>query len=288
MSQLLYLDSKAHAHMGWKPVDTYHYAGRFSVVPVGLEELPRVLPVYPLAFFRPRAEQPLQLVALTGLRPGQNLYVSPEDGRWTAPYRPKAIDLYPFVLQPRPDGAHQYAVGFRVESGALRERPQELLGEHRFFTDDGHQTAAFAHVVKRLNQEVQAAQWATRAAAALQAHHLLEPWPGAQPQGQDAQSLDASVGLFRVHEEKLNALDGPALKALQQANALPLAYGQLLSLGRMEVLQRLAAFYERTRQTAPASTPTNTATTTTAATPDLDMVQKLFEPGQPDTIKFNW
>jgi len=77
--------------------------------------------------------------------------------------------------------------------------------------------------------------------------------------------------------------DGPkgeALETLHQVHALALAYAQLLSMSRINVLQRLKDVHAARRQqhAAMANPPT----------PDPSIVQQLFEPGQPDTLQFNW
>lgn len=274
MNQILLLRNTEHRRMGWKPPVAFEFAARYNMVPVGLPELPGLLPVYPLGFFRAAPSALWQLMAMTGFRPGHNLFVAP-DGRWTAPYIPRSMLRYPFALQ-LGQGA-VFSVGILQDSGALREAPCLEQGEQCFFDEHGQPSSALAQVVQDLQNDLKGQQLALRAMQALETHNVLEPWPGAVAQGEGAQTMQASVGLFRVSESKLNALDGDALKALQQANALALAYAQLLSLGRMEVLHRLDALYARKAQAATAASP-----------PDPAVVQKLFDPGQPDTIQFNW
>ena len=249
----------------------FEFAAPYNMVPVGLPELPALLPIYPLGICRSAPSAPLQLMALTGFRPGQNLFVAP-GGRWTAPYIPKTLLRYPFALQLGQGGT--VSVGLLPNADALREIPNPALGEQRFFDDQGQQSVALAQVVQGLQNDFKGQQLALRAMQALETHDVLEPWPGAVAQGEGAQTMPASVGLFRVSENKLNALEPAALKMLQQANALPLAYAQLLSLGRIEVLHRLAAVHERQSEATPHPAPV--------------VVQKLFDSNQPDTIQFNW
>lgn len=279
MSEFVLLNNRDHAHMGWKPLGSFQFAAPLSMVPVALPEITALLPVYPLALFRGARSARLQLVALTGLETGHNLFVAP-DGRWVAPYVPQSVQLYPFALHANAQGSQAVSLGFVVASGAWREHPQEDAGECRFFQDDGKPSPALQAKITELQASMRAQHWTNQAIDALEEHGLLEPWPGAQPEGATSPQVDTNVGLFRVNEARLNSLSGDALKALQQANALVLAYAQLLSMGRMEVLQRLSALHARqAAQPATAAAP---------AAPDPAVVQRLFEPGQPDTIQFNW
>lgn len=270
MSQIIVLNSEIHRQQGWQPVADFRFAAGNQFVPVNITELPLLLPVYPLAFLKYAAEETPRLVALTGLESGRNLYVTP-DGRWTAPYIPRGLTLYPFLMQVGNAEARQFTLAFNAQSGLLRETPDTAKGEIRFFDDEGKASATVQQIIKGLQAELNGQQLTRRAVAALEKLDLLERWPGIN--GQD----EADVrGLYRISEPKLNALDGAALKALQEANALPLAYGQLLSLARIEVLQRLAAFYARQQQSA------------TPAAVDPGIVGKLFggqELGS-ETIKF--
>ena len=78
----------------------------------------------------------------------------------------------------------------------------------------------------------------------LAEHALLQPWP-ITVQGDGGERM--VQGLHRIDEAALNALPADALKAVQQAGALPVAYCQLLSvqhlprLGELALAQRKAA-----------------------------------------------
>lgn len=63
-----------------------------------------------------------------------------------------------------------------------------------------------------------------------------------------------------------------------QEGALALAYSQLLSM------QHIALLGEWLQARALAAPPPAPA----AQKPDPDVVRQLFEPGAPDTLRFNW
>lgn len=277
MSEFVLLSSREHAHMGWKPLGSFQFAAPLAMVPVALPEITALLPVYPLALFRGARSARLQLVALTGLESGHNLFVA-QDGRWTAPYVPQSVQLYPFALHAHAQVSQAVSLGFVVASGAWRDHPQESAGECRFFQDDGKPSPALQAKITKLQASMRAQHWTNQAIAALAEHDLLEPWPGAQPDDAISPLLDAEAGLYRVNEARLNSLSGDALKALQQANALVLAYAQLLSLGRLEVLQRLKDVHAQREQAKSVG-----AVATAPAT-----VEQAFDPLSGDTLKLSF
>lgn len=267
--KLIALDTVAHRQHGWQPPQHLAFAARQAVAPVLLQELAAVVPFYPLAFAK-QADGSFVAVVLQGLQQGENLCVAP-DGRWRTPYIPSHYRGYPFVLRPsRVDGALRSALCFDQGSGLYRQAPVASKGEVRFFDDEGKPHSQLEKLMNFLQACEHQRQLTQTAADALDNARVLVPWvlPKAM-QSADAQPL--LRGLFRIDEEALNRLDAQALDALRKANALPLAFAQLLSMPRLVLLQQWAK--ER-----PPLDPV----------PDLAVVQKIFEQGQSDTIRFNW
>ena len=62
-------------------------------------------------------------------------------------------------------------------------------------------------------------------------------------------------GLYRIDEARLNALSAPALKEIQAAGALAMAYSQLLSMQHLPTLGQLAQLHAQaqSQQTLPTS-----------------------------------
>lgn len=272
MTQLLVLSPETHRLAGWQPPRDFRFLARHQFVSMSIHELTQVLPIYPMGFFKHTASELPELVIITGLAQGQNLYVTP-DGRWTAPYLPTGVRLYPFVMQPVSSESRAYNLAFNLASEAFREAPKPELGELRFFDDEGQPTSAVKTIIRDLQAELNGKRLTRIAVAALHQHELLEPWPGAQS--------DDTAGnnhvLFRINEPKLNALDAAALKDLQEKNALPLAYAQLFSINRVEILKKLTSHYAQQKPTE-----------TTPPQPDPSIIEKVFDQAQSETIKFNF
>jgi hypothetical protein len=271
---LQWIDSVSARTHGWQPVRQFWFAQQLPALQVSIAELAALVPNAPLAFAKV-ADDRFTLAMLTGFADGRNQLVD-DQGRWLLQYLPLELQAYPFALQPVPhtEGVERtLGMGFNHASGLYREAPNAEAGEQRFFTDDGQQQPLFKRVLEHLQKQIGQQQLTQRAVAALQQAQLLTPWQIQPREGHTDELLPK--GLYRIDEPKLQQLQAQELETLHKANAIALAYGQLLSMGRTIVLQRLKDTHAARR--APA-----------APAPDLGVVQKMFEPGKPDTVQFNW
>lgn len=238
MSQYFALNKTAHHAHGWRKAPSLSFAAGQSVVAVQLEELPHLIPTLPLAFLPHPANdgvQRFQLVALLSLTPGLNLYLTP-DGRWMGGYVPAAFRGHPFRVLPDQRSGRSLLC-FDADSGLLTEQP-ELDGQP-FFDADGRLTPPLQAVLKFLRLCEQGRRATQQAVDLLSAQGLIVPWPVRMNQG-DTDTTPVS-GLYRVDESALRKLAAPALKAMQDGNALALAYAQLLSQHRLSHFGKLYA-----------------------------------------------
>lgn len=266
---------QARTH-GWHTARSALFVQQMNALPAQAGELGTLVPHVPLAFAKISAGR-FALVMLTGFADGRNQLVD-DTGRWVLQVLPLELQAYPFVLQAMPSqeegAAPQFALGFNHASGLYRETPHEAAGEQRFFTDEGQPRPPLKGVIDLLQQLVAQQQLTQRAVAALHQQSLLVPWQIQPRAGHPGELLPK--GLYRIDEARLSALKGEALEALHQAHAIALAYGQLLSMSRINVLQRLKDMHTSRRPAAPA--------------PAVDpaIVEQMFGSGQGDTIQFNW
>lgn len=267
---------------GWKPPGNYHFARTMTVVGVQLGEVSALVPHLPLAFARTAVHE-FKLVAVTGFADGCNQVVA-GDGRWVLPYVPLGVACFPFSAQRLPataEGKPAAGVCFNHNSGLYRDAPNAALGELPFFTADGAAQPLFRRMTERLQQAVSQQPLTQSAVLALQQAGLLSPWQVQPREGHPEETL--SAGLFRVDEPKLNALSGEALHTLHRVHALALAYSQLLSMGRVAVLSSLKDAHDRAAELAARA-----AAAKAAAVPDPSIVEKLFDGGMGDTLKFHF
>jgi hypothetical protein len=167
--------------------------------------------------------------ALLGLRPQESLLVSPE-GRWLAGYVPAALRAYPFAFVQAPDG--QRVLCIDEDSGLVTQGPE---GE-AFFTD-GQPSKALMEVLEALRLMDGGRPLLEQACAELKAQGLIQPWDLRWRNADGEQSVG---GVFRVDEAAMQKVSDEDFLKLRRSGALPLAYAQLLSLHKAEVLVRLA------------------------------------------------
>ena len=245
-----------HAARRWKRHSSHAFAARDALAPLVAHELPRAALHLPLAFvaqggvFTP--------VAVLGIAPGLNLFVAP-DGRWLGGYTPAVYRAYPFALAGLPDG--QQVLAFDADSGLLTE-----TGGEPFFAADGNPAPGVKGVMGFLTQVRTHQAQTTRICQVLAEHALLQPWPIAVQGAGGARRIE---GLLHIDEAALNALPADALKALQQAGALSVAYCQLLS---EQHLPRLGALAGARRKAAAAPAPA--LPTTPAGELDLSFLSR--------------
>lgn len=228
MSKFQPISRNQHAKQRWQRYHNFYFAAQDTVVTLVVQEFPRAQLALPIAFVQ--VDNAFTAVAMQGLKPGKNLFVSP-DGRWLADYIPAAYRGYPFRLANTDTG--QEVLCIDEDSGLITDGPD---GE-AFFDDDGSPTKAVADILNFLTRVQANRQVTTRICAVLQKHQLIQPWPIKVQGEQGEQNIQ---GLYRIDEAALNALSSEAFIELRQTGALPIAYCQLLSMQHLPKLGRLA------------------------------------------------
>jgi len=187
---------------------------------------------YPIVF-RKGADGKFQPLALFGFRERQNLFLGAQG--WEATYVPLAIQRQPFLIG---TGSGQLLMHVDLDSPRISHTIGEpLFREHGGTTD----------FLERMNSVLLAIhEGLERTPAfmgALLEHNLLESFV------LDVQLEDGSqnrlAGFYTIHEERLAALDGKALEALNRAGHLQPSYLAIASLSNFRDLierqNRLAA-----------------------------------------------
>jgi hypothetical protein len=183
---------------------------------------------YPVVF-REGTGGALQPVALLGLREGQNLFL--DERGWDAAYLPLAIERQPFLIGVGGDGEPMVHVDLgspRIAQGA---------GEP-VFKEFGGTTAYLDRISSVLRALHEGLQTNAGFVALLQEHGLLEPF------ALDVRLKDGTqhrlTGFHTVAEERLRALDGPALQQLNRSGALEAIYMAVASLSNFrDLIERL-------------------------------------------------
>lgn len=235
MSDIYPVTRERHGARAFNKTAGFGWARKEQVVPVALQEATNLMMQLPLGFLQQAGQ--FQLIALLGIRPGENVWVA-GDGRWLAPRVPAVLQHYPFRLLRSTDGREVLG----VDEAALL--PPGAEGT-RLFDDEGKAVPELGTTLEQLVQAEKERELGTRIAGLLHQHELLEPWP---LQVQDEGRMRPVEGLYRVNEKKLNELPAEALQALRNGNALLMAYVQMLSMQHIHQLGRMAEAMAVARQ----------------------------------------
>lgn len=233
MARYTPISQSTHQSSGWKLIADYSFAANDALAPVSMAEVSELVPRYTLAFYRAKESDPLQLVALLGLFPGKNLYVSPQ-GKWIGGYVPAVYRGYPFrmiPLQESDKAAMCIDEASESFSSTLDDESQHLF-------DASGALSELASKVKNFLVAQQAERGKTESLIALlDEYGVLKPW-GINLEGRP-ESVAPHTGLYHVSEPLLKDLSAEKLKVLNLKGALAVAYTQMLSEHRMKDLVRL-------------------------------------------------
>ena len=230
--QLVPLNREAHAGMGLG-ASTHAWCAALNAVPINAGEFASAAGDYPVAFARDDDSGEVLPMAVLGLRDGENLFVDAR-GEWLPrSYVPAHIRRHPFCIAEIPDAqgrAPQRLVC--VEEDALRADAPPL------FAADGAPLPAW-DTIQRLLEAIESARQQTRVLCKrLDALGLLVPFEAlAMPRQGQRMRLQ---GLFRVDEERMNAIPGKDLRQMLRKGELKATYAHLVSLENFAKLMQLA------------------------------------------------
>jgi hypothetical protein len=233
MTELAAITLERHAKKVWKNVTDYAFAAEQTVIPLMGVELSKAVPVMPTGFIKRDASY--QLVAITSLQPGTNLYVAP-GGKWLGGYLPAALRAYPFQLAQQ-EGAENLILCINEASGVVVENTED---GNAFFDDQDQPTQRIKDILNLLTQIKASRDVTEEAVNALADAGLITPWEINLKQGEKVVPVG---GLFSIDEAALNKIDGEDFLAVRKAGGLALAYAQLLSMSQLAVLERLDQFH---------------------------------------------
>ena len=229
MTEFAAITPESHAKKVWKNVPDYAFAAADTVIPLMGAELFKTISAMPTGFIK--QEVGYQLVGITSLQAGMNMYVAP-DGKWLGAYIPAVLRAYPFrlVLQ---ENAENFTLCINEASGLVVESEED---GNAFFDDQDQPTQAIKDILNFLT-EIEASRAVTQGAVnALADAGLIIPWALNLKQGEEVVPVK---GLFQVDEAALNKLDDEDFLTVRKAGGLAVAYAQLLSMNQFAVLERL-------------------------------------------------
>lgn len=218
----------------WKTAQEFRTFSSLSICPLGANEAPQAALHLPLAFIK--RQDTFDLVALVGLKEDDNLGVDVQTGKWLLDYLPIIWRTYPFKLANYQD----YMVMVADQTSGLISN--DSIGHFPFFTASGMPSKPFQLLIDELTRLHEGRMGAFSLCKAIEDAGILEPWK-IVVQEQEEQELIHINGLYRISEKALSSLGNVPFLSLRQNGALALAYSQLLSMGNIHKLARLA--YQR-------------------------------------------
>ncbi|MCG2593202.1 SapC family protein [Ramlibacter sp. XY19] len=229
------LAASRHADWSVEPRD-FSFSRTSSSVPLMAVEFPVAAEEYAIVFVGQPGE--VVPVAITGVRPNENLFVDAAGG-WDAKYIPGFVRRYPFVFT-TPDGGDTLTLCIDEAYPGIN---QEGRGQRLF--DEERKPSQFTGQVMEFLRDYQVEFGRTQTfCRKLEEMKLLEPMqvevgtPGA------SSSLGGFLGVDR---EKMRALSGKRLAELAKDDSLEMIYVHLQSMrnfgrmrGRLEARQGAA------------------------------------------------
>jgi hypothetical protein len=184
---------------------------------------------YPIVFARDTQSGATLPVAITGLEKAQNLFVD-DAGNWRADsYLPAYIRRWPFFTAQVVDDAERTLVC--VDPAGLQD------SDTPFIDANGEATGHWQETVRLIQEMENARRQTLELTAALAEHQLLEPFEAHAVASEGGRLRLA--GMYRVSEEKLNALPDKTIRKMMKKGLLSRIYAHLISLENFQRLLNL-------------------------------------------------
>lgn len=236
-----------HQSFKWLKSADHQFIAQQSAIALVAEELPHALVTMPIGFCR-KEDGSFELAAICSLDEQHNLFVHP-DGRWVGSYRPAMVRSYPFTLRHDSD-QQQYLLCVDEASGLLVDS-NDSQGEP-FFNELGEPAELLGNIMEFLTKWERQRQVTQRAVNMLADFNLIAPW-NINMTTEDGRTVRTLRGFYRIDEQALNALPSDKFEALRQVSAFPIAYAQMFSQHRLDILVRLSGLHKNwSSQESPA------------------------------------
>lgn len=206
-----------------------------TALPLSFTEFATAVHDYPITFISGDAGKSFVAMAILGLEAQQNLFVGDDDAWVDGVYLPAYVRRYPFCMtRVTVDGQEQSERIACVEKRAVNARGEAL------YDGKGEPLPVWDHLRKLLFEFEADLARTEELCRKLHELQLLEPFSAqAAPHGESPVTL---TGMYRVAEERLQALPGGTLQELARNGMLPRVYAHLLSLDNFQrLLDRRAA-----------------------------------------------
>lgn len=191
-------------------------------------EFRKVQACFPIVFRRDLESEAFSALALFGFTNGENLFL--EGDQWTAPYKPLALAIQPFLVGRPADGEGAGQVHIDMDHPRVSQSGEGV----RLFDEDGQATPFLERIAEMLGELDLGYRESGDFFAALERHDLLEPFR------LDVPLVDGSkhslVGFHIINEDRLRALGADELGELHAGGHLMPIFMALASLSHLNEL----------------------------------------------------
>jgi len=226
----------AHQNKRIKPIQTFAFASEIHMVSVMMHEFLSAASVYPIVFLEDPDQATFRPMALLGLEPQDNLFVTHE-GTWKAHYIPAIIRRYPFALA-KTQMDDQYTICIDEASEAVNEDEGQPL-----FNSDGTIGPVMEQVKQYLTGLQQMETVTSAFCKVLKEKYMFTPL---NMHVREAETVKRLTGAYAIHEEKLNNLSEKDFLEFRKNNYLPAIYSHLTSLMQINRLIELRSQRNKT------------------------------------------
>ncbi|MBF0450308.1 MAG: SapC family protein [Candidatus Magnetomorum sp.] len=227
--QFVPVTKEAHQNKKIKPVYTFDFASEIHMVSVMMHEFTNAATVYPIVFLEDPEKSDFRPMALLGLEPQVNLFIT-DEGKWNAPYIPAIIRRYPFALA-KTQQEDQYTVCIDEASASVNEDDGQPL-----FKEDGSLAPLMEQVKQYLTGLQQMETLTSQFCKTLKDKYMFTPL---NMQVREANNVKRLTGAYAIHEERLNNLSDEDFLSFRKQNFLPAIYSHLTSLAQINHLVQL-------------------------------------------------
>lgn len=217
-----------HAGRSWKKFESYQFASANNLVRLVGAEIARAAQALPIGFVENQGQ--FSLVGVLSLTLGHNLFVGPS-GQWLGEYVPSVFRGYPFRLA-RAQQGNDLILCVDEDSGLIRSDTSATP----FFDDSGEISLPVREVLDFLLKVEQNREVTDQAMITLARAGLMTPWQLTISEDDREKPV---TGLYMINETALNTLEDEVFLQLRKTGALPIAYGQMLSMSRIRLFETL-------------------------------------------------
>jgi hypothetical protein len=220
-----------HAKLKVKPNPGFSHAKERNLIAINVSEVGICSSTFPLVFIQNPADKRYLLMAMLGLKHGENVYYGEQF--WESTYVPMAVQRHPFIVgfDDRVEDVDQVATCLELDSPLINESEGLPL-----FDAEGKDTDFLRSRRQMLNSMFDGGKYTEAFIEKLVEMELIVSLDIAlQTQGGPVARIG---GLFTVDEAKLKTLTGEQLKDLQTRDYLAPCHLILVSLYQLNQLIR--------------------------------------------------